>query len=70
MFGFAASLIGAGLGGVMGLVALAVGTAVYSAVKWVIREERYRHTWGSVQIEIRRTIARRPDNRSPTWHKN
>jgi hypothetical protein len=70
MFTFAALLIGAGLGGVMGLVALATSTAVYSAVKWAIREERYRSTWESIQAEIHRTIAHRFDDRSPTWHKN
>jgi hypothetical protein len=70
MFAFAALLIGAGLGGVTGLVALATSTAVYSAVKWAIREERYRSTWKSVQAEIHRTIAHRFDDRNPTWHKS
>jgi hypothetical protein len=70
IFAFAALLIGAGLGGTTGLVALAGGAAVYSAAKWAIREERYRSTWESVQAEIHRTIAHRSDNRSPTWHKS
>ena len=69
-FAFAALLIGAGLSGVVGLVALATSTAVYSGVKWAIREERYGSTWESVQSEIHRTIAHRFDDRSPTWHKS
>lgn len=67
MFAFAALLIGAGLSGVTGLVALASGAAVYSAVRWVIREERYRRAWGSVQTEIRRTIAHRPNGEGRKW---
>jgi hypothetical protein len=70
LFAFAALLIGAGLGGVPGLVALASGAAAYSVVKWTIREERYRRAWGSVQAEIHRTIAHRPDDRSRTWHSS
>ena len=70
MFAFAALLIGAGLGGVTGLVALATSTAVYSAVKWAIREERYRRVWESVQAEIHRAIEYRPDDRSRTWHSS
>jgi hypothetical protein len=70
MFAFAALLVGAGLGGVTGLVALTGGAAVYSAVKWAMREERYRRAWASVQAEIDRTIAHRPDDRSPTWHNS
>lgn len=70
MFAFAALLIAAGLGGVTGLVALATSTAVYSAVKWVIREERYHRAWGSVQAEIHLTIAHRPKDRSRTWHNS
>lgn len=59
-FAFAALLIGAGLAGAAGLVALTVGAAVYGAAKWLIREERYRRARGSVEAEIRRTIAQRP----------
>ena len=70
LFAFAALLIGAGLAGLTGLVALASGAAVYSAVKWTIREERYRRAWGSVQAEIHRTIAHRPDDRSRIWHSS
>ena len=70
MFAFAALLIAAGLAGVTGLVALAAGTAVYSAVKWAIREERYRRAWASAQAGIDRTIAHRSDDRSPIWHNS
>jgi hypothetical protein len=70
MFAFAALLIAAGLGGVTGLVALASGAGVYSAVKWAIREERYRRAWGSVQAEVHRTIAHCPNDRSQTWHSS
>ncbi len=56
-FAFAALLIGAGLAGVAGLVALTMGGSVYGSVKWLIREERYRRARGSVEAEIRRTIA-------------
>ena len=69
-FAFAALVIGAGLAGVTGLVSLAAGTAAYSAVKWAIREERYRSTWESVQAEIHRTIAHRFNDGIPTWHKS
>jgi hypothetical protein len=69
-FAFAALVIGAGLAGVTGLVSLVAGTAVYSAVKWAIREERFHRTWGSVQTEIHRTIAHRPDDRSRAWHSS
>jgi hypothetical protein len=68
MFAFAALLIGAGVARTAGLVALASGAAVYSAAKWIIREERYRRAWESIQAEILRTIAHRPDDRSRTWH--
>ena len=61
MFAFAAVLIGAGLGGAVGLVALTVGAAVYSAAKWLIREERYRRAWRSVEAETHTTIATGPD---------
>lgn len=70
MFAFAAFLVPAGLGGVTGLVALGGVAAVYSAIKWAIREERYRSMWESVQAEIHRTIAHRPDDRSRTWHSS
>jgi len=69
-FAFSALLIGAGLAGVTGLVALAAGTAIYGAVKWAIRQERYRRAWGAVQAEIHRTIAYRSDDRSPTWQNS
>ena len=60
-------LIGAGLGGATGLVTLAVGAAPYGAAKWLIREERYRRGWGSVEAEIRRTIANGPDVGRRKW---
>jgi hypothetical protein len=63
-FAFAALLIGAGLGGTGGLVTLAVGAAAYGAVKWLIREERYRRAWRSVEGDISRTIARSADGGS------
>ena len=69
-FAFAALLIGAGLAGVTGLVTLGTSTAVYSAVKWAIREERYRSTWSSVEEEIRRTIERGPDSGSWKWQSS
>lgn len=59
-FAFAALLIGAGFGGAAGLVALSIGAAVYGAVKWLIREERYRRAQESVEAQIRRTIAHPP----------
>lgn len=70
LFAFAALLIGAGWAGLTGLVALATSTAVYSAIKWAIREERYRRAWGAAQAEIHRTIAHRSDDRSRTWHNS
>ena len=69
-FAFAALLIGAGLSGVVGLVALATSTAVYSAVKWAIREDRYRRAWESVQAVIHRTIAHRPDDGGQKWQRS
>ena len=63
-FAFAALLVGAGLAGAAGLVTLIMGAAVYGAVKWFIREERYRRARASVEAEIRRTIAHRPDGHS------
>jgi len=59
-FAFAALLIGAGLAGTAGLVALTVGAAVYDAAKWLVREVRYRRARGSVEGGIRRTIANPP----------
>ena len=70
LFAFAALLIGAGLAGLTGLAALASGAAVYSSVKWAIREERYRRAWGSVQAEIHHIIAHRPNDWSRTWHSS
>ncbi len=67
VFAFAALLIGAGLGGATGLVTLAVGAAPYGAVKWLLREERYRRGWRSVEAEIRRTIANGPDVGRRKW---
>ena len=66
-FAFAALLIVAGLGGGTGLVALTIGAAVYGAVKWLIREERYRRAWGSVEAEIHSTIATGPDGERRKW---
>lgn len=63
-FAFAGLLIGGGLGGASSLVTLAVGAAAYSAVKWLIREDRYRRARESVEAEIRRTIARSADGGS------
>jgi len=63
-FAFAALLVGAGLAGAAGLVTLIMGAAVYGAVKRLIREERYRRARASVEAEIRRTIAHRPDGHS------
>lgn len=67
MFAFAALLIVAGLAGATGLAALAIATAVYTAIKWAIREERYRRAWGSVEAEIHSTIATGPDGGRRKW---
>jgi hypothetical protein len=61
-FAFAALLIGAGLAGTAGLVALTIGASVYGGTKWLVREVRYRRAEGSVEAEIRRTIANPPDD--------
>jgi hypothetical protein len=68
-FAFAALLIGAGLAGVAGLVALTIGAVFYGAVKCLIREDRYHCARGSIEAEIHRTIADRLDrNLLPRAH--
>ena len=64
-FALATLLIAAGLTGAEGLVALMIGAAVYGVVKWLMREERYRRARGSVEAEIRRTIAHRQGDSLP-----
>jgi hypothetical protein len=59
-FGFAALLIWAGLAGSFGLVALLVGSAAYGSIKCLLRQQRYREAWSSVEVEIGRTIAHPP----------
>jgi hypothetical protein len=59
-FGFAALLIWAGLTGSGALVALLVGSAAYGSIKWLVRQQRYREAWSSVEAEIGRTIAHPP----------
>ena len=59
-FGFAALLIWAGLAGPAGLVALLVGSAAYGSIKYLLRQQRYREAWSSVEAEIGRTIAHPP----------
>lgn len=60
-FAFAALLVGAGLSGVVGLVALAIGAGAYGMIKWLVRQERYREASAFVETEIRRTLAHPPD---------
>ena len=43
----------AGLAGSGGLVALLVGSAAYGSIKWLVRQQRYREAWSSVEAEIR-----------------
>jgi hypothetical protein len=48
------------LAGPAGLVALLVGSAAYGSIKYLLRQQRYREVWSSVEAEIGRTIAHPP----------
>jgi hypothetical protein len=39
---------------------LLVGSAAYGSIKWLVRQQRYREAWSSVEAEIGRTIAHPP----------
>jgi hypothetical protein len=59
-FAFAGLLIGAGLAGSVGVVALLIGTVAYALVKWLLRQHRYAEAWSAVEGEIGAIIAQPP----------
>jgi hypothetical protein len=56
-FAFAVLLLGAGLTGPTGLVALTIGAIVYGLFKLVKRQQRCRETAARVEATIREIIA-------------